>query len=141
MGGFSDFNFLPKGRKHGQSICQYDLAGGLSSSAEVFVQIISFPDSHVWIWIGDKKGDQPNLALAMGSRLNPTKEILSTNVLNATLTDESSYHTKALGERISKKLKGKPVYISCALPESAHDTLQTLEKQIFMAIKKYPERF
>jgi len=117
------------------------LGGGLTSPSEAYVQVISFPDSHLWLWIGDKTGVQSNLALAMGSRLNPTKEMLSTNVINATSTDDASNHIKSLGERISKRLKGKPVYISCALPDSADGNLQVIEKQIFRAIKKYPLRF
>ena len=33
-----------------------------------FLQVISFPNSHIWIWIGNRDGAQMNLSLAMGSR-------------------------------------------------------------------------
>ena len=41
--------------------------GGLANLPDVFVQIISFPKSVLWIWIGDSKADLANLSLAIKS--------------------------------------------------------------------------
>ena len=51
-------------------VSNFYLATGEESNAlhesTAFVQIISFPLSHSWIWIGDQSGAQQNLALALG---------------------------------------------------------------------------
>ena len=53
--------------------------GGLMGAKTCYVQTISFPGSHLWIWIGDKSAGAPNLSLAMGSRNGPANQVLSTN--------------------------------------------------------------
>ena len=107
-----------------------------------YVQIISFPGSHLWIWIGDQLGAQQNLSLAMGP-LDATKkcQIISTQVLNSANPDEASLHGKSLSERISKKLGGKPVYLSCFLNSASTDNelLNNLEKQIIHLVKTDPD--
>jgi len=112
--------------------------GGLMGAKTCYVQTISFPGSHLWIWIGDKSAGAPNLSLAMGSRNGPANQVLSTNVMNATRTDELSSQCRSLGEKISKKLGGKPVYLSCSLPE---EVTMAMEKDLFRTIKLHPERF
>ena len=59
-------------------------------------------------------------------------------VMNATRTDELSSQCRSLGEKISKKLGGKPVYLSCSLPE---EVTMAMEKDLFRTIKLHPERF
>ena len=39
-----------------------------ADESTAFIQVISFPQSHIWIWIGNRDGAQHNLSLAMGSR-------------------------------------------------------------------------
>jgi len=45
-----------------------------------FVQVISFPNSHLWLWIGDHEAKMENLVFALGDKReeNPKKNILST---------------------------------------------------------------
>ena len=108
-----------------------------------YVQVISFPKSHVWIWVGDQSGMQQNLSLAMGSRQKENGEIMSSHVLNSAKIDETSIHGKGLAERISKKLLGKPVYLSCAISANTADNqyLDNLEKQILRLVKTSPHVF
>ena len=43
-----------------------------------YVQVVSFANSHLWIWIGDRTASAPTLSLAMGQR-GQAKHFLSTN--------------------------------------------------------------
>jgi hypothetical protein len=42
--------------------------------------VISFPNSHIWIWIGDGEARMDNLVFALGDKReeSPKKNILST---------------------------------------------------------------
>ena len=115
----------------------------VTDDSSSFVQVISFPKSHVWIWVGDQSGMQQNLSLAMGSRRKENVEIISSHILNSASVDESATHSKGLAERISKKLSGKPVYLSCALSANGIDNqyLDNLEKQIMCLVKTSPHIF
>ena len=109
-----------------------------------FVQVISFPKSHIWIWIGDQSGAQKNLSIAMAPLQSKNNcNIISSHILNSANPDETSLHSKGLAERISKKLDGKPVYLSCTINTNALDNkfLDNLEKQIIRLIKTDPDIF
>ena len=45
-----------------------------------FIQVISFPNSHIWVWIGDGEARMDNLVFALGDKRdeNPKKNVLST---------------------------------------------------------------
>ena len=126
----------------------FSLDGRASALDEstAFLQIISFPKSHVWIWIGNRDGAQHNLSLAMGPRQSNQagiEKVISSYVLNSANPDEASVHGKGLAERISKKLGGKPVYLSCNFSTHSIDDqfLNILEKQVMVYIKTHPEIF
>ena len=40
---------------------------GIADLPDVYVQTLSFPNSVLWVWIGDQKADLANLSLAMKS--------------------------------------------------------------------------
>ena len=115
----------------------------VAEESSAYVQVISFPKSHVWIWVGDQSGMQQNLSLAMGSLHKENKGIISSHILNSACVDEMSVHSKGLAERISKKLQGKPVYLSCTINTNTADNqyLDNLEKQIMRQIKTSPHIF
>ena len=126
-------------------ISNFILSANENSSADdsSYVQVISFPKSHVWIWVGDQSGMQQNLALAMGQKRQENDEIISSHILNSACVDETSTHSKGLAERISKKLSGKPVYLSCAISANTIDNqyLDNLEKQIMRLVQTSPQIF
>jgi len=115
-----------------------------TDECNAFVQVISFPKSHIWIWIGDQAGAQKNLSIAMAPLQSKNNcNIISSHILNSANPDETSVHSKGLAERISKKLDGKPVYLSCNFNTNALDNqfLDNLEKQIIRLIKTDPGIF
>ena len=128
-------------------VSNFYLATGEESTAlhesTAFVQIISFPNSHSWIWIGDQSGAQQNLALALGPpKCHGGSNVMSSHILNSSNPDEASIHAKGFAERISKKLGGKPVYLTCNLNNTVDDQVQNiLEKQILGLIKTDPHVF
>ena len=120
--------------------------GGSNDTHEsnALVQIISFAKSHVWIWIGDQSGTQQNLSIAMAPlKSKSSSNVISSHILNSANPDETSVHSKGLAERISKKLDGKPVYLSCTINTNTIDNqfLDNLEKQIIRLIKTDPSIF
>ena len=126
----------------------HSLASAEADESTAYVQIISFPQSHVvWIWIGNGSVFQQNLAVALinshhSYKSNTPSRVISSNILSsANPTDEAAVHTKGLAERISKKLGGKPVYLSCNLSSADDGLSNILEKQIMSLIKKNPEIF
>ena len=127
-------------------VSNFYLATGEESTAlhesTAFVQIISFPNSHSWIWIGDQSGAQQNLALALGpQKCRGGSNVMSSHVLNSPNPDEASIHAKGFAERISKKLGGKPVYLTCNLGPVDDQVQNNLEKQILGLIKTDPHVF
>ena len=130
----------------GPSISNFVLSpdeNAATDESTAYIQVISFPKSHVWIWIGDQSGMQQNLSLAMGSLNKEKSAIISSHILNSACVDETSIHSKGLAERISKKLQGKPVYLSCTMNTNTADNqyLDNLEKQIMCQIKTNPHIF
>ena len=130
----------------GPSISNFVLSpdeNAATDESTAYIQVISFPKSHVWIWIGDQSGMQQNLSLAMGSLNKEKSAIISSHILNSACVDETSIHSKGLAERISKKLQGKPVYLSCTMNTNTADNqyLDNLEKQIMRQIKTNPHVF
>ena len=121
-----------------------DRGSATTDEAPAYVQVICFPTSHVWIWIGDQSGVQQNLAIAMAPhQLKNNCNVISSHILNSANPDETSIHSKGIAERISKKLDGKPVYLSCTMNRNAVDNqfLDNLEKQIIRLIKTDPSIF
>ena len=115
-----------------------------ADESTAFVQIITFPKSHTWIWIGDQSGAQQNLSIAMGPQSSKDSgKTISSYILNPANPDELSVHGKGLAERISKKLSGQPVYLSCTINTNAANNqfLDHLEKQIIRLIKTDPHIF
>lgn len=105
--------------------------------SKVFVHTMDFPDSSLWIWIGESSGDLSNLSLAMNCNKKRT-EIVSTSILQSQ-SDELVSKSKLLASRLSKLLHGRPVFFSYSMSESGicNDLLglPDLEIELFKLLK------
>ena len=111
---------------------------------------MDFPDSNLWIWIGDSSASLSNMSLALqytkkGDKNGPTsnqKSIppVATTILNPTTSDEASNKSQIMAQRLSKFLGGRPVYLSYSIPDMGlvEDLLglSQLEVQLFQLLKK-----
>lgn len=120
----------------------------VSGLAQVFVHILDFPESNLWIWIGDASANLSNLSLALqynnknknAGPQNKKTTPIATTILNPTTSDEASNKSKIVAQRLSKLLGGRPVYLSYSIPDMglAEDLLglSELEVQLFQLLKK-----
>ena len=69
--------------------------GDMMGIEPCYVQVVSFPNSHLWIWIGDRTASAPTLSLAMGQR-GLARHVLSTNG-ESTFYVHSLYKSLILG--------------------------------------------
>ena len=109
---------------------------------------MDFPDSNLWIWIGDSSASLSNMSLALQytkkDKNGPTNQksipAVATTILNPTTSDEASNKSQIMAQRLSKFLGGRPVYLSYSIPDMGlvEDLLglSQLEVQLFQLLKK-----
>lgn len=115
-------------------------ASSMTSSltlTKIYVHTMDFPDSSLWIWIGESSGELSNLSLAMNC--NKKKPDIIATPLIQSQSDELVSKSKLLASRLSKLLHGRPVFFSFSLSEAsvANDllALPDLEIELFQMLK------
>ena len=100
---------------------------------------MDFPGANIWVWIGDSSATLSNLSLGLQHRFNP-KETMSTTLVNPSGTEDTVSKSRSLSQRLTKLLKGRPVYLSYSITELglAEDllNLSDMEAQLFQLLKK-----
>jgi len=121
----------------------WQVEGELQGLPKIHVQVIDFPSGALWVWIGDSNAQMSNLSLSLNRNFAKTKNsgTVSTSILSPNSSDENDTKSKVLAQKLSNLLKGRPVFLSYAIPELGYAedllSLPDMEIQLFKMLKSH----